>query len=85
MRDNVEKALRNINRELNKRKIREECGDLSYLPQDFSRKNADNLILSIALKFRNHNPILLTNDNGLQIKAKGLGVDTMTLCELVGY
>lgn len=85
LRDNVEKALRNINRELNKRKIREECGDLSYLPQDFSRKNADNLILSIALKFRNHNPILLTNDNGLQIKAKGLGVDTMTLCELVGY
>lgn len=85
LRDNAEKALRNINRELNKRKIREECGDLSCLPQDFSRKNADNLILSIALKFRNHGPILLTNDNGLQVKAKGLGVDTMTLRELVGY
>lgn len=85
LRDNAEKALRNINRELNKRKIREECGDLSCLPQDFSRKNADNLILSIALKFRNHSPILLTNDNGLQVKAKGLGVDTMTLRELVGY
>jgi rRNA-processing protein FCF1 len=85
LRDNAEKALRNINRELNKRKIREECGDLSCLPQDFSKKNADNLILSIALKFRNHSPILLTNDNGLQVKAKGLGVDTMTLRELVGY
>jgi hypothetical protein len=81
---NVELALRNINRKFNERNIRMECADLALLPRDLNRKNPDNLILSIALKYRNHNPILLTNDNCLQIKAKGLQIATMTLREFVG-
>lgn len=76
---NVELALRNLNRIFNLRKIRMECADLDYLPIDFSRKNPDNLILSVALKYRNQNPILITSDNGLQLKAKGLGIKTISL------
>lgn len=75
----AELALRNINRIFNIRSIRMECADLEYLPVDFSRKNPDNMILSVALKYRNQNPILLTSDNGLQLKAKGLGISTISL------
>lgn len=75
---NAEYSLRNINKQKNK-KVRVERSDDSYLPSDFSVKSNDNLILSIAVKFSNQNPILLTNDNGLQIKAKGLFVKTQNL------
>lgn len=60
-----------------------ECADLRYLPSDFTKKNPDNLILSIALKFRNQNAILLTSDNGFQIKAKGLGLNTVQLRQFI--
>ncbi len=76
---NVQKALRNINENLGKRDIKMETADLSLLPEDFNKKSPDNLILSVALKFNNDNPIMLTSDNGLQIKAKGLQITTITL------
>ncbi len=78
-RKNVELALRNINRIFNVRSIRMECADLEYLPIDFSRRNPDNMILSVALKYKNQNPTLLTSDNGLQLKAKGLSIRTKSL------
>ena len=56
-----------------------DTAELSLLPIDFNKKSPDNLILSVALKYKSENPILLTSDNGLQIKAKGLGVTTITL------
>ena len=80
---NVEEALRNINTVFKSRNIRMECADLNYLPTDFSKKNPDNLILSIAIKYRNQNPILLTSDNGFQIKAKGLGIPTLRLNDFI--
>ena len=61
------------------RKIKMDTAELSLLPIDFNKKSPDNLILSVALKYKSENPILLTSDNGLQIKAKGLGVTTITL------
>jgi rRNA-processing protein FCF1 len=76
---NVELALRNLNRIFNLRSIRMECADFDYLPVDFSRRNPDNMILSVALKHRNHNPVLITSDNGLQLKAKGLDIRTISL------
>lgn len=75
---NVELAIRNLNRIFEPRRLRMECADFDYLPPDFSRKNPDNMILSIALKYRNQNPILLTEDNCLQLKAKGLGIKTLS-------
>ena len=72
-------CLRHINSKFSERNIRMECADMNYLPADFSKKNPDNLILSIAVKFRNQNPVLLTSDNGFQVKAKGLGIPTIKL------
>lgn len=76
---NVEKALRNINRAMDKRDIKMELSDVELLPNDFNKKSPDNNILTVALKYKNENPILLTSDNGLQVKAKGLGIATISL------
>ncbi|MDO7173880.1 PIN domain-containing protein [Mariniflexile sp. AS56] len=80
----VQKALKSINRNIDKRDLRMEMADLSLLPIDFNNRSADNLILTVALKFKSENPILLTSDNGLQIKAKGMKITTITLKEFLG-
>ena len=77
----VQKALKSINQNIDKRNLKMELADISLLPPDFSNRSADNLILTVALKFKQENPILLTSDNGLQIKAKGLKITAITLKE----
>jgi DNA replication ATP-dependent helicase Dna2 len=76
---NVQKSLRNINESIDRRGIKMDTADMSLLPEDFNKKSPDNFILSVALKYRRENPIMLTSDNGLQIKAKGLNIATITL------
>lgn len=76
---NVQKALRLINESIDKRGIKMDTADLTLLPNDFNKRSPDNFILSVALKYKSENPIMLTSDNGLQIKAKGLGITTITL------
>lgn len=79
-RSNVEKALRQINMAMDRRKnISMELADLSLLPPEFDKKSPDNMILSVALKFSDSNPIIVTSDNGLQVKAKGLGISVISL------
>lgn len=80
---NVQKALRQINESIDKRGIKMDTADLTLLPNDFSKKSPDNFILSVALKYICENPIMLTSDNGLQIKAKGLNITTITLKEFL--
>ena len=80
---NVQRALRYINESIDKRGIKMDTADLSLLPNDFNKKSPDNFILSVALKYKEENPIMLTSDNGLQIKAKGLGITTITLREFL--
>jgi DNA replication ATP-dependent helicase Dna2 len=80
---NVQKALKQINESIDRRGVKMEVADLSLLPNDFNKKSPDNFILSVALKFKSENPIMLTSDNGLQIKAKGLGITTITLREFL--
>ena len=80
---NVQRALKLINENIDKRGIKMDTADLSLLPNDFNKKSPDNLILSVAMKFREENPIILTSDNGLQIKAKGLGLTTIKLKEFL--
>lgn len=80
---NVQKALRNINQSMDKRNIKMELANISLLPDDFNKKSPDNIILTVALKYRSETPILLTSDNGLQIKAKGLNIKTITLKEFL--
>lgn len=75
----VQKALKSLNRNIDTRDVRMEVANLSLLPIDFNKRSPDNFIISVVLKFKGENPILLTSDNGLQIKAKGLGITTITL------
>ena len=76
---NVQKAIKHINESFDKRNIKMDTADLALLPNDFNKKSPDNFILSVALRYKGENPIMLTSDNGLQIKAKGLGITTITL------
>jgi len=80
---NVQKALRLINDSIEKRNIKMDTADLTLLPNDFNKKSPDNFILSVALKYKDENPIMLTSDNGLQIKAKGFYITTITLREFL--
>lgn len=77
-RRNAEKALRILNRS-NDREVFFELSDASLLPDDFDKRSPDNLILSVALKYKTRNPIMLTSDNGLQIKSKILQIPTISL------
>lgn len=86
---NVEKALRQIN-EIRKngkngknRNLSFELSEISLLPDDLDKKSPDNLILSVALKYKDENPIMLTSDNGLQIKVSIFNITTITLQEFL--
>lgn len=75
---NAEKALRMLNKET-EHKIIYEFADVSLLPDDFDKRTPDNMILSVALKYKDENPIMLTSDNGLQLKSKVFGISTISL------
>lgn len=75
---NAEKALRLLNSETT-HEVLYEFADVSLLPDDFDKRSPDNMILSVALKYKDENPIMLTSDNGLQLKSKILGISTISL------
>lgn len=75
---NAEKALRLLNNE-SSHEIIYEFADTSLLPEDFDKRSPDNMIISVALKYKSENPIMLTSDNGLQLKSKILGISTVSL------
>ena len=85
--DNAQNAIRliKINSHNRDKDIRLEDADTSNLPIDLDKKSPDNLVLSVALKYRgeNQNPILLTSDNGLQILAKQYDITSLTLKEFL--
>ena len=75
---NAEKALWQLNNE-KAHEIIYEFADTSLLPEDFDKRSPDNMILSVALKYREDNPIMLTSDNGLQLKCKIFNIATVSL------
>lgn len=75
---NAETALRLLNSE-KEHEIIYEFADTSLLPDDFDKRSPDNMILSVALKYRNENPVMLTSDNGLQLKSKIFKITTISL------
>lgn len=77
--DSVQKALRYINVESEKRNIQFEVANTRLLPKDFDYRSPDNMILSVALKYKDNNPVMLTSDNGLQIKCKIVGISTISI------
>jgi DNA replication ATP-dependent helicase Dna2 len=76
---NIQKAIKQINDSFDKRNIKMDTADLTLLPSDFDKKSPDNFILTVALKYKDESPIMLTSDNGLQVKSKGFGITTITL------
>src|SRR5690606_12241805 len=64
---NIQKAIKQINDSFDKRNIKMDTADLTLLPSDFDKKSPDNFILTVALKYKDENPIMLTSDNGLQV------------------
>jgi hypothetical protein len=78
----INKAARNINQAFSNNRSQMEEADVSLLPASFDKKNPDCMILSVALKFKNENPILLTSDNILQTRAQGLGIRAISLKDL---
>lgn len=76
---NLNEAAKNINAAFVKHFSQMEKADLSLLPKDFDRHNPDCMILSVALKYKDENPILLTSDNMLRSRASGLGITTISL------
>jgi len=80
VKENAIKALKLINQQLGKNKrLKTARADLKKLPKDFSDRSPDNMILAVALMYKDENPVLLTNDNGLQIKAKTCEISTLSL------
>lgn len=75
----VRKALFIINKFVDTRGIALDVADMRLLPREFDRRSPDNMILAVALSHKEGDPILLTSDNGLQIKAKALGLKTQSL------
>ncbi len=75
----LNEAAKNIHTAFVKNFSQMEEANLSLLPSGFDRRNPDCMILSVALKYQNENPILLTSDNILQSRASGLGITTITL------
>lgn len=82
---NVEKALRNINKAMSNNNVSIVLSNDNLLPKDFNKNSPDNKILSVALKYKDENPILLTSDNGLQVKAKGLRMATLSLRDFLEH
>ena len=60
-------------------RVQTATSDARLLPADFDHRSPDNLILSVVLKVRKmgYTPILVTSDNGFQIKAKTLRIKTI--------
>ena len=75
----LSKAAKNISLAFTQQYSCMEDANVSLLPNGFDRRNPDCKILSVALKHSEENPILLTSDNMLAARAKGLGITTITL------
>lgn len=65
--ERVQEAIRAVNRAGDR--IRYEEGDMELLPRDFW-ESGDNLILSVAVRLRLLDPLLVTADKNLQNKAR---------------
>lgn len=78
----AQNAIRNIRRHQKDKNIRFNTSKVENLPDDFDKKSPDNMILSVAIQYKRYNPVLLTNDKGLQIKSEGIEIPAKTIEEL---
>ena len=57
--------MRLINRAKDKTNVSMKLSNPDLLPDEFNKKSPDNNILTVALKYKDENPILLISENGL--------------------
>ena len=81
--EKAQEAIREIRKHQKDKNIRFNTSSVDNLPDDFNKNSPDNKILSVALQYKSKNPILLTNDKGLQIKAEMLEIPAKTISELI--
>lgn len=75
----LNEAARNINSAFMQHFSKMEEADTTLLPDGFDKSNPDCKILSVALKYKSQNPIMLTSDVMLQSRASALGITTISL------
>ncbi len=79
----INEAARNIANAFKQKFSRMEEADVSLLPSGFDKRNPDCMILSVALKYRHENPIVLSSDNIMLTRATGLGITAISLKEFL--
>lgn len=85
LKEKASKAISTLNKLLGKSKqLRTAKANTTILGEDYQQNSPDNRILSVAFMYKDKNPILLTSDNGLQLKAKSIGIPTISLKEFLG-
>lgn len=85
LKEKASKAISTLNKLLGKSKqLRTAKANTTILGEDYQQNLPDNRILSVAFMYKDKNPILLTSDNGLQLKAKSIGIPTISLKEFLG-
>jgi rRNA-processing protein FCF1 len=81
----LNEAARNINSAFMQHFSKMEEADTSLLPDGFDKSNPDCKILSVALKYKSQNPIMLTSDLMLQSRASALGITTISLNDFLKH
>ncbi len=82
IKEKAQEAIREIRKHQKNKNVSFNTSKVDNLPDDFNKKSPDNMILSVALQYKRRNPILLTNDKGLQIKSEMLEIPAKTINEL---
>lgn len=84
LKDKASKAISILNKQLGKNKhLRTAKANTNILGENYPN-SPDNRILSVAYMYKEKNPVLLTSDAGLQLKAKSLEIPTISLNDFLG-
>lgn len=80
LKDIAVKSIKSISKAKNVHRAK---ANMKFLPIDFNKKTPDNIILATALMYKDRSGILITNDNGLQEKAKTVEMQVMNYDDFV--
>lgn len=82
LKDVASKSIREIFADKNKN-IHRAKANIKLLPVDFNRKAPDNLILAVALMYKDKNGVLISDDKGLHEKAKTVEMQVLTYDDFI--
>lgn len=82
IKDKAQQAIKEILKHQKDKYIYFEESNTSNLSNDYDEDSPDNKILSVAIKYKRKNPIILTKDKGLMLKAEIEGIPAKNIEEL---